>query len=482
MFRTLLVLLVSASLIVATLGVRAARASTTQESIFQDERALIFSGDAVRERTLDEIRSLGATTVHTIVYWDSIAPNHRSPRKPSFDASDPNAYPAGAWAHYDALVSGAQARGLQVIMSPTRAPAWAGRCGHAAIRNHCGINAGMYRDFVEALGRRYPSVHRWSFWNEPNQARSLQPQQVRKHGRVIPWAAVMYRGLLRAGIAGLRASGHGGDQVLLGETAPLGQNTAPLARRSLTPVAFYQGLFCLDSRGRALRGQLARDQGCAGRYAKLPVKGIALHPYSRAGSEPPSWRPAAGEVTLSTLGRMNAVIAQGVRNRRIPGGLSYYFTEYGFQTNPPDRLLGVSLGQQAAWINESDWIAYQNPRVSAVAQYQLFDDKAIGGFQSGLRFADGRAKPALGAYRLPIWVSRRGRAVVVWGQVRPAYGHRQTVQIQNGNRSYRTVKTVRTNAAGYFNVRLAPLSGPYWRFSWTPAGGRSFASRSTRAS
>ena len=52
-------------------------------------------------------------------------------------------------------------------------------------------------------------------------------------------------------------------------------------------------------------------------------------------------------------------------------------------------------------MNQSDWIAWRDPRVRAVAQYKLVDDASPSSFQSGLRFADGRAKPAYAAYRLP---------------------------------------------------------------------------------
>jgi hypothetical protein len=476
--RKLLVAVASSSLLAGAVAAVPAHASRTQESIFQDDTALISQGDASRQRTLDEISALGATTVHALVFWGSIAPDANSRTRPAgFDATNPNAYPPGAWSQYDALVGEAHARGLQLILSPVRAPAWAGRCGRLRIRDHCNPDPREYQAFVEALGKRYSGVRRWSFWNEPNQARALQPQQVRRHGRVVPQAAVMYRNLFRAGVAGLRASGHGGDQVLLGETAPLGQRTSPPATRSLTPGAFYQGLFCLDSHGHPLRGRAARDEGCGGRFAMLPVSGVAHHPYSRAGSQSPTTRPGSGEITIATLGRLGSVINQGARAHRIPGGLPFYFTEFGFQTNPPDRLLGVSLSTQARWINESDWIAYRNPRVRSVAQYELFDDRALGSFQTGLRFWNGRSKPSLAAYRLPIWVTRSGSGVQVWGQVRPADGTPQTVQILNGRRSFRRVRTVRTSAVGYFNVRLPRQPGPNWRLAWTSPEGARFLSR-----
>jgi len=86
--------------------------------------------------------------------------------------------------------------------------------------------------------------------------------------------------------------------------------------------------------------------------------------------------------------------------------------------------------------------------------------------QTGLRFKNGKAKPSLGAYRLPIWITRSGSGVRVWGWVRPAAGTPQTVQIQNGQKKFRTVKTVRTNARGYFDVRIGRKAGSKWRFLW----------------
>jgi len=452
----------------------AAHASKTQESIFQDDRALIFMGDAQRQAALDQMKALGATTIHSLVFWNSIAPDASSKTKPAgFDGSDPNAYPAGAFDQYDALVREAAARGLSLILSPVEAPAWAGRCGSLSIRNHCRPDPAEYGAFVTALGRRYsgtfaglPRVSRWSFWNEPNQAGWLQPQQERKHGRNVPVAPALYRALFRAGAAALSASGHGKDQILLADTAPLGQQTGPLGTRSLTPTAFLQSLFCLDSRGRALRGSAAKDQSCSGRYAKLAATGMAHHPYNRGGSQPPLSRPGSGEITIANISRLSALLAQGARAHRISANLPIYFTEFGFQTNPPDHTFGVSLAKQAAWINQSDYIAYRNPRVKSVAQYELFDEPVLASFQTGLRFVNGSAKPSLDAYRLPIWVTRHGSGVSVWGQVRPAGDTHQQVTIQNGNRAFKDVKTVTTGANGYFVVNLPREAGPRWRLSW----------------
>ena len=92
-------------------------------------------------------------------------------------------------------------------------------------------------------------------------------------------AADVYRSLARSAIAALRATGHGGDQILLGETAPVGRTTGPLARRPAAPEFFLRELFCLDARGRQLRGATAKARGCA-RFRRA----------RRDGLRPPSLR------------------------------------------------------------------------------------------------------------------------------------------------------------------------------------------------
>src|SRR5690349_17232150 len=465
---------ISAILAATAFAVAPAQASKTQESIFQDDRTLIFSGDAKRQEALDQMKALGATTIHSLVFWNSIAPDPNSKTKPAgFDGSNPAAYPPGAFDQYDALVREATARGLQVLFPPVEAPAWAGRCGSINVRHHCKPSAAEFGAFVAALGKRYsgsfnglPRVSRWSVWNEPNQSNWLYPQRTRVHGHIIPTAAVMYRNLFRAATGSLQATGHGSDQILLGETAPLGRTTGSLGNRFLTPVEFYQGVFCLDSRGRKLRGRIAKDSGCSGRYAKLAATGVAHHPYNRGGSQPPLSRPAKGEITISTLSRLTGVLSQGSRAKRIAPNLPIYLTEFGFQTNPPDHIFGVSLARQALWLNQSDNIAYRNSRVKSVAQYELFDEPEIPVFQTGLRFVDGGDKPSLAAYRLPIWVTRHGSRVTVCRQVRPAAGTRQQAVIQNANRAFKDVKAVSTAPSGYFQVNVGREPGPKWRLSW----------------
>ena len=131
--------------------------------------------------------------------------------------------------------------------------------------------------------------------------------------------------------------------------------------------------------------------------------------------------------------------------------------------------------QQAEYINQSDWIAYNNARVHTVAQYKIVDDENIGsGFQMGLKLLNGTRKPAYDAYKLPIWVSGSGAKVTVYGQVRPADQRRgcRSFEIQraaSAGAAFETVATAPvTSANGTFTASV-PNSGGIWRLRWNGA-------------
>ena len=474
-----------AALAVLLLLPAAAQASSTQESMFEDEFALLQNGPARQAAALDEIAGLGADSIRSIVYWYQLAPAWQATTRPAgFDAANPAAYPAGAWDRYDDLVRGTQARGMSLLFSPSAPiPAWASGCkGDVNKRHTCRPNAKQFGLFVRALGTRYsgtyrdenqgggvlPRVDRWSIWNEPNQPGWLNPQQSRVRGRTVFTAARMYRSLVRAAVGSLRATGHGSDLIMLGETSPIGRASGSLARRPITPGDFVRTLLCLR-----MSGKTARLHGCRG-FKRLGVNAFAHHPYTRGGSQPPNFRTLPGEITIRNAGRLKRLLDAGGRAGRVPRRLPIWYTEYGFQTKVRGDFFGVSDEAQARYINQSDWMAFRDGRIKSVAQYKLVDDQFKQNFQTGLRRFNGSPKPSYDAYRLPIWVSRRGATRVrVFGQVRPAApGAVETVEIQRGTGgAFAPVHTVQVSSArGHFLVTL-PRGKGAWRLHWTPAGG-----------
>lgn len=473
-----------------------ARAGSTQESIFQDDQQLLYSGAEHRDKTLDVVRDLGADTIRVFVRWSDVAPDSTSTTRPTFDATDPAAYPAPNWERYDGLLVAAQTRGLGVLFTPTSSiPAWASQCsGSLARRSTCNPSPTEFGRFVRALGRRYsgsypggagtlPRVRRWAIWNEPNVGSWLTPQYRRRRGRLISNSAVRYRLLVHAATGALGATGHARDQIMMGETAPIGRVTGDPTTRPIATGAFLRDVFCIDDRGRALTGSAATDRDCR-RPGRFDVTAISHHPYVFGGSRPPHSSVRPDEITIANSGRLKLIMARAAHRGRIRAGLPIYYTEYGFQTNPPDSLFGVSLAAQARYLNESDYIAWHDGQVRGMAQYLLDDDFASDGFQTGLRFNSGRPKPALAAYRLPVWVVGRGSFVTVFGQARPAAnGHRTRVQIQtkSGRGGFRTVKTViTTNSRGFFSASVR-RGGSTWRLRWESPSHRVLFSREAAA-
>ena len=422
-------------------------------------------------------------------------------RPAGFDPADPGAYPAARWDPLDDLVRGARVRGLALLLSPsTPTPAWASRCGGSVrLRSVCRPRPRQYGAFVRALGARYsgayadenqgrgvlPRVERWSFGNEPNQPSWLRPQFARRSG-------VVYRG--RGGHLPLH--GAGGDPRAARHRAraatrrcwarrsPIGRVTGRLATRLVPPARFIRTLLCIDRAGAEAARPCSPASAAAGGFTRLRVTGFAHHPYTQGGSKPPLTRgDPATEITIASAGRLERLLDAGARRGRIPARLPIHYTEHGFQTNPPDRLFGVSPARQAEYINQSDWIAYRDPRVRTVAQYKLLDDTVVTGFQSGLRFWDGIAKPSYDAYRLALWIARKGAGRLrVYGQVRPLRarraGARGAAERGAGRRRvprrWRRSRCARRN--GTF-LRTVPRREGRWRLRWTPVAGPPLLSR-----
>ena len=135
----------------------------------------------------------------------------------------------------------------------------------------------------------------------------------------------------------------------------------------------------------------------------------------------------------------------------------------------------MSLAKQSDYRSYAERIAYYNPRVKAFSQYLLRDDLPVegvakeqkySGFESGLRDADGKAKPSLDSFRLPLVAKKTGRStkVSLWGLARPARGvTRVTIQQAANGRSFTTLKTVTTDAQRLLDLvrhASAPPSAP----------------------
>lgn len=464
------------ALTLLTFGATTAHAAKNQQTVIEDPARVLSPDPAARTASLNETAALGADLVKISVTWRAYAPDGMGTTKPAADLSDPANYPAGTWDRLDEVVAGAQARGLKVWLTPTApAPRW-------AVAKETSPGLGAYRpdaaafgDFVEAIGRRYPTVHFFSIWTEPNLKRFLQPQA---RSGVIE-SAVHYRALFLAAQGALRASGHATDPLLFGELMP--RSPASRDPQFSPPLAWLREFFCIDRNGRALRGKTARRHGCS-KFKKISAAGLAYHPYRLSGS--PLSRETANKdyAAVNYMPRVQRVLDAAYKARHLAQRrMKIYSSEFGFQTNPPEPI-GASLTRVASYLNISEYLNWSDSRVATYSQYLLVDDTDLGAFQTGLRFTNGEIKPAVyEAFQTPFLAMRTRSAnrVTLWGGMRakPAGTQPIELQYQSGD-EWKTAKTlpVSTNH-GYYKTTVA-LSGAkskHWRAVWS--GG---TSRSTR--
>ncbi|MEX2194947.1 MAG: hypothetical protein WD844_06650 [Thermoleophilaceae bacterium] len=472
----------------------AAHASAAQLAIFQADGQLMHSGSDVRGRTLDELQRIGVDVIKIHAYWYNIAP--RGEEKPDgFRGWEPSSYDQARFAQIDDLVIGAHARDMRVLMAPTGpAPGWAtGGDG-----DDFGVwrpDAREYSRFVRALAVRYDGAHRaadgrelprvrfWSIWNEPNHPDFLQPLGSR--ARAAPNAPHINRDLVRWAVNGLHREGRENDSILFGELLPIGHSRKG-PRNTIKPIHFIREFFCLDEDWRPYRGSAARARDCD-RYRELNgVTGFAMHPYSRP-SGPRTVEPSRYDATIRALNRVEDALDRAADRDRVRRGLGVYNTEYGFQSDPPDERFGAELSDIPAFLNEAEWMTYENRRVKTWSQYAYIDDTSLEGFQSGLYFANGARKDEVyEAYRMPIFVTQSGLSTEVWGGVRLAESRGRQVQVQVRERGeeYRDLGdpiTIR-NYRGYIRERFR-VSDPgdkIFRLIYTREDGVDIVSRSTR--
>jgi hypothetical protein len=393
-----------------------ASASTGIQYGIQDD-AWLLGGSGSLERRLDLVQSLGVTTVRFSIHWDQIAPTRPARALASND-------PAYQWGGVDAVLQGLHARGIQAVLTLIGTPGWAngGRKPNVAPRG-----TRTFSDFAYAAAKRYPFVRRWTIWNEPNQRLSFATASPRLYVQRLlnPAYASIHRANRHALVAG-------------GVTAPRGN------AGGVGPLAWV----------RAMKAAGAKIDAYA--HNPYPTRPTIESPFSGACH-------TCGDVSMANLNRLLDEV------RRDFGRKPVWLTEYGYQTNPPDPLLGVKPGLQALYVSEAALRAYQAPGVKMLIQFLIRDEPDLGRFQSGLFTVKGVAKPAYHAFRFPLaQVTRRGSRTALWGQVRPGKGARPyRLQVRLGGSWRWDGPAQRTNGSGFLSRTLTAPTGSLVRI-WAP--------------
>jgi hypothetical protein len=358
-----------------------ASASSHVQYGVQDDAWLLYGPEAPAKR-IQTLQRLGVDVVRLTLRWDTVAQSVPA------DPRDP-ADPAYDWGLYDSILERLRAAHISVLLSLWGTPPWAnGEEGP----NFLPKDATALASFAYAASKKYPWIRRWTVWNEPNVRLFLIPNSPRLY--VTRLLNPTYRALKSADRRNLVAGG-----VTSPRKTPSG----------VSPIAWIRGM----------------------RASRALLDAYAQNPYPvRPGETPTSggcWR--CTEITMATLPKLIAEVKRLFSTRtRI------WLTEYGYNSKPPSKWLGVSNALQARYVGEAALRAYLAPRVDLLIHFLVRDEPNARRWTSGFYTSRGRVKPSFKAYSLPFaQVSRRGKRTTVWGQVRPRAG-RQPYRLQTFGR------------------------------------------------
>jgi hypothetical protein len=464
--RRLIVVLLAA--VAATLAA-AVPADARYMSVGMADDAVLIRGGTEADEAVQAWADLGIDTVRIQVSWARIAPEPNSPVVPAgFQPANPDD-PLYQWGYVDSALARLRNHGIRPIFMVTGPPPlWAS--GRPDLDNpRYRPSAPAYANFATAVATRYgAAVDDYILWNEPNLPLWLQPQGDCGVRRCTPVSPHVYREMVRAAYPAIHAADPV-SKVLIGALAPAGSNLRS-ENANMRPLEFIRAMGCVD------RDLKPITRGACRGFQPALADGFSYHPHStrHAPTQPYDHPDNADIGSLKSLERLLDRLQATGRLTGTTRPLGLWLDEYGYQTNPPDRLRGVSPGSQDRYLQQAAYLAWKDPRVRLLAQYVWTDEPTGGGkrytgWQSGLRFEDGRPKPALANFDNPVWADLRDG--VVWGQVRPGADHQVSVQRRlPGTAVWEPVGEVLTGLDGGWQIRTSVV--PFAAYRSVTASGR----------
>jgi hypothetical protein len=337
-------LLAVAVLAIAGLAVSAATASPKKTSTKQTSNLLVGINDEAftlygdPNFAFSTLKSLNAQVLRVNLYWGGTKWAVANKSRPS-DPTDPGDA-AYDWTIYDRLVRYATQYNIKVVFSILFTPSWA---NGGKARTVPPTNYNDLVNFSYAAAERYsglwtppawqqdpsnpttklplPKVNLWTAWNEPNNPIWLTPQykRVGKTWRVE--SAFNYAKICNAVYNGVHSPYLGplpDEHVACGVTGPKGNDAPGTSRASVDPITFLTQ---------------------AHRFGMKKFDVYAHHPYPDVGAkETPTYVPKGKFKRRVQLGNISILLKL---ISRFYGPKHLWITEYGYQTNPPDKKFGV---------------------------------------------------------------------------------------------------------------------------------------------
>ena len=206
---------------------------------------------------------------------------------------------------------------------------------------------------------------------------------------------------------------------------------------------------CLDRSYRPYRGRAARGRDCD--VSRIPGSGLAYHPYTLGGG--PGKRRAR-DAPIGELGHGPCRAETRQLPRRLPCGSP------SSATRRPARPLFAFADARGRVHGRERMARLPQPARPSYSQYTLRDAAPRPGahlfqrwstWQSGLRFGNGKPKPAVyGAFRLPFLVRLLGPGR---GRTVRRRAHRlglfATIEAKAPGGRYRSIASIPVNEAGF---------------------------------
>jgi hypothetical protein len=330
------------------------------------------------------------------------------------------------------------------------------------------------------VAKRYgKSVDRYLIYNEPNHKGWLQPQFhcVKRHGHRSCTAVSphTYRALVRAAVPAVHKADRGSEAVI-GELAPVGNN--PISDNTpMKPLVFLRAMGCVNDRYKSIR------TGACKHFKAAQGDSFGYHPHPKKLA-PDKANTDKDDAQMGDLKRLFTTLDKLTHRHRLRAKGSRFkihMTEFGYETNPPDRANGISLGLQRRYLQQAAYIVWRTRRISSLAYYQWTDEPVkslgrggnrYGNYQTGLTYKGGKAKPVLKTFAAPFVIDLPAKRTsgLFWGQVRPAASRSVTIQVRKkGAKTWRTLTKVSTLSDGVWSKRIKVTKNASYRYQWTPS-------------
>jgi hypothetical protein len=378
--------------------------------------------------------------------WLTLVAPRPTPNFHPSNPGDPNYHFGGL----DALVREATAHGQHILLTILDAPTWAivrtqGPAGFNGSPRSSAVGA-----FARALARRYsgrfpdpvhprtklPRIDYFQAWNEPNLPALIAPQWTRARHGWISASPAIYRNILNAVYANVKAV-RPHAYVFAAGLAPYGDAPGRPYNR-MHPITFLRDLLCL-------RGSRLQPTHCP---HPAHFDALDVHPYSLT---PTSNARNPEDVSMANIARLRRVLRAAQRTgRALPTGRKpIWVTEMGWSSRPPDPG-GISLSRQASYVSLGFYELWRQG-VDHIF-WDLISDfpyRSLAG--AGLYYQNGRAKPAAAAFRFPFVALRSPHGMVtLWGKA--PRGGTVSIQRRRGH-TWRRALLLGTTSGGVFHAR-----------------------------